>query len=175
LSEPTAAVTCKTFSMQLHPDCEPLAFLLGTWRGTGEGSYPTIDAFRYVEEVSFGHVGKPFLVYVQKTKHAETGQPLHAETGYLRAAGDDRIEFVIAQPSGIVELHHGTVQAHSLELTLDSVHTTPTAKSVTDVQRRFEVDGDGAEAVLSYVVAMAAVGEPLTHHLRASLALQSNS
>jgi hypothetical protein len=155
--------------MQLHMDCEPLAFLLGTWQGAGEGEYPTIDGFRYTEEVTFGHVGKPFLAYSQKTKHAETGQPLHAETGYLRALGDDRIEFVVVQPSGIVELYQGSVSGAALDLELISVHTTPGAKSVSDVQRAISVEDDGDQAVLEYTVAMAAVGEPLTHHLRAVL------
>lgn len=151
--------------MDLHEDCAPLAFLLGTWRGQGEGEYPTIESFSYLEEVTFGHVGKPFLAYSQKTRHAETGQPLHAETGYIRAIGDERVEFVLSQPSGIVELHGGHVAGTRLDLTLHAVHTTPAAKSVTDVVRAIEVTDDA----LAYTVAMAAVGEPLTHHLRATL------
>ncbi len=151
--------------MDLHEDCAPLAFLLGTWRGRGHGEYPTIDSFEYLEEVTFGHVGKPFLAYAQKTRHAETGQPLHAESGYVRAIGDERIEFVLSQPSGIVELHSGRVVGTRLDLTLHAVHTTPAAKSVTDVARSIEV----TDNTLSYTVAMAAVGEPLTHHLRATL------
>ena len=151
--------------MDLHEDCASLAFLLGTWRGRGEGEYPTIEPFPYLEEVTFGHVGKPFLTYTQKTRHAETNQPLHAEAGYLRAVGDERLEFVLSQPSGIVELHSGRLVGQRLELTLHAVHTTPAAKSVTDVVRDIGVDGDA----LSYTVAMAAVGEPLTHHLKATL------
>ena len=156
----------QTDEMELHPDCAPLAFLLGTWKGQGEGEYPTIDSFRYNEEVTFGHVGKPFLVYGQKTSDAETGEPLHAEAGYLRAVGGDRIELVLVQPSGIIEMHSGMVDGTELQLALDAVHTTATAKSVTDVVRRMSAT---SEDVLSYTISMAAVGEPLTHHLAAEL------
>ncbi|MEM7096011.1 MAG: FABP family protein [Actinomycetota bacterium] len=151
--------------MDLHPDCADLGFLLGTWKGGGAGEYPTIEPFEYVEEVSFGHVGKPFLAYAQKTRDAGTGLPLHAEAGYLRAIGDGRVEFVLVQPSGIVELHSGSVTDGAIDLTLDAVHTSPAAKSVTDVVRELAVEGN----TLRYRIAMAAVGEPLTHHLEATL------
>ena len=185
--------------MDLHPDCEQLGFLLGVWRGAGEGSYPTIESFGYTEEVTFSHVGKPFLAYTQKTKHAVSGAPLHAEAGYLRAVGAGRVEFVVVQPSGIVELHSGTVDRGTVDggtvdggtvdggtvdggtvdggalvLQIDGVHTTPTAKSVTDVHRQIWVEQHAGVTTLAYQVSMAAVGEPLTHHLRATLVQQSS-
>lgn len=156
----------------MHELVVPLAALVGTWRGSGEGEYPTIDSFTYNEEVSFGHVGKPFLAYGQKTKHATTGLPLHAENGFFRPVGpvgSGEIEVVMAHPTGILESLAGTIEAadDSLVLTLRSsaVSGTATAVPVAEVTRRIEVVGD----VLTYEIAMAAAGQPLTHHLRASL------
>ena len=149
----------------LHPDIAHLGFLLGTWQGRGAGEYPTIDSFAYVEQVSFGHVGKPFLAYTQKTRHADTDLPLHAEAGYLRAVGLDRVELVVAQPSGIVEVDEGTVAGQRIDLASATVATSGSAKDVSAVRRVIEVTGDE----LSYEVDMAAVGLELQHHLRATL------
>jgi hypothetical protein len=152
----------------LHPDCAPLAGLLGTWRGRGAGEYPTIDPFEYVEEVTFGHVGKPFLVYAQRTRDAGDDRPLHAETGYWRPVAPRRVEVVLAHPTGVTELLGGAIAVGAttvLDLRTTAVTLTPTAKSVTELHRRFELDGD----TLRYRVAMAAVGHPLTHHLEAEL------
>lgn len=155
----------KTAEVDLHPNCAPVSFLVGTWRGGGTGSYPTIDDFAYTEEITFGHVGKPFLAYGQKTRHGSTGAPLHAETGYLRCPDDAAPEFVIAQPTGIVEVLSVTIDGTTIDLASEHVHLTATAVSVTQVNRHIEVDGD----TLCYQVAMAAVGEPMTHHLHAEL------
>lgn len=153
----------------LHPDVAHLSFLLGTWRGRGSGIYPTIESFDYLEEVTFGHVGKPFLAYSQKTRHAETDLPLHAETGYLRPVGSDRLELVIAQPTGIVELHegvfHATESGGSFALATTAVQLTASARPVDHVTRSLQIDGD----VMDYQVDMAAVGEELQRHLTATL------
>jgi hypothetical protein len=153
----------------LHSDVEALGPLLGTWAGEGAGSYPTIDPFRYHEEVVFGHVGKPFLAYRQATVRLDTGLPAHAEVGYLRGVGGGRVELVLAHPTGVAEVAEGdvTVEPGRLVLRLASVSVsrTATAKDVTRVERTITVDGD----VLRYELAMAAVGQPHQHHLAAEL------
>jgi hypothetical protein len=153
----------------LHPDVEILAPLLGTWSGTGAGRYPTIDPFDYREEVTFGHVGKPFLAYRQATVRLDTGLPAHAEAGYLRGTGGNRVELVLAHPTGIAELAEGDVVTTetglALRLASVAVARTATAKEVTRVDRTITVEGD----VLRYELSMAAVGQPHQHHLAAEL------
>lgn len=150
--------------MDMHPDIQPLAFLLGTWNGKGRGEYPTIDPFEYDEEISINHVGKPFLFYHQRTWRRPGGAPLHTETGYFRM-GDAGVELVLAQPSGIAEVHVGSLDGSTIDLKSTGVLLTPTAKQIVTVGRRLETTGNG----LRYRLDMEAVGQPFQFHLEAEL------
>src|SRR6202046_517247 len=70
-----------------HPAIAPLSFLLGRWRGTGKGDYPTIKAFDFLQEVTFSHIGKPYLIYTSRSWRLGTD-----EQGQL--ARDDQGELV---------------------------------------------------------------------------------
>jgi hypothetical protein len=149
----------------LHPEVEALAFLLGKWQGEGRGDYPTIEEFGYREEMTFGHVGKPFVSYTQRTWALDDGRPLHTEAGYLRPQPEGRVELVLARPSGLVEVDEGVVSDGRVELRSSLVARTPSAKDVTEVRRVVDVDGD----VMRYQLEMAAVGQPRQFHLEAEL------
>lgn len=154
---------------ELHPACEPLRLLLGTWRGSGRGDYPSIEPFDYLEEVTFAHVGKPFLAYSQKTRHKDTEERLHAEVGYWRPAADGTLEVILAHPTGIAETAQGSysLSADELEIKLATSHIglTSTAKEVAQVIRTITA----TPQTLTYTLDMAAVGYPLQRHLEAIL------
>lgn len=149
----------------LHPSVEPLAFLLGTWKGEGDGVWPGAEPFRYGEEMTFEHVGEDFLMYSQRSWTAGDGSPLHFERGFFRPAGQGRIEMVLAHPLGIVEVSEGTVEGTVVDVASTKVEPTSTASPVTDLRRRIEVRGD----VLAYALRMAMRDIELTGHVKAEL------
>ena len=155
----------------LHPGIAALAPLLGAWSGEGRGDYPTIEPFTYLEEVTFGHTGKPYLTYSQRTR-SRAGQPMHAEAGYLRMPSPTRVELVVAHPTGLTEIDEGALTARDGELSIEvhstTIGLTASAKDVMALRRSITVRGDE----LHYSVLMAAVGQPLIQHLTATLRRQ---
>lgn len=53
-----AAGTENLSEKMVHPAVKPLSDLLGTWKGEGEGFFPTISSFNYSEELQFTHSSK---------------------------------------------------------------------------------------------------------------------
>ncbi len=153
----------------LPPPLVPLAFLLGRWGGEGIGGYPTIEGFRYRQEVEFSHAGMPVLAYRSTAwllDDAGAVVRLSArEVGWWRPQPDGGVEAVLAHPSGIVEVYVGTVTGQQVELSTDVVARTATAKEVSANHRLYGL----VEGALLYAVDMAAVGQPLQPHLSARL------
>lgn len=168
-------------SPDVHPDLAPLAFLIGRWEGAGIGGYPTIEGFRFGQELTFEHDGRPFLAYTSRTwlldDEGALVRPLASETGYWRThrveptadsvdeASPQAVEVLLAHPTGITEIYVGEVIFHRIELRTDVVARTESAKNVTAGHRLYGlVDGD-----LAYAYDMAAMGQPLQSHTSAQL------
>lgn len=154
---------------ELHPDLEPVRFLLGDWEGAGVGGYPTIESFRFGQEISFTHIGKPYLIYQSRTwrldEEGRLGEPLAIESGYWRPQPDNRIEVILAHPTGIAEIYVGEITGTRVELATDVVARTEGAKEVTGGRRLYGLIG----ADLGYAYDMAGMGQGLQSHVSAQL------
>lgn len=149
----------------INPVVEPLAFLIGEWRGGGKGVYPTIADFEFTEELTVWHYGGGWLAHVQKTNATDDGRPLHSEMGYWRPKEDGVVELVVTHSFGVVEMGLGKVDGTTIEVRSKSFVEAPTAKTIDEAVRRFSVSGDE----LVYEVDMKFGGHPMQHHLRAAL------
>jgi THAP4-like, heme-binding beta-barrel domain len=152
-----------------HPDLAPLLFLLGRWEGAGVGGYPTIESFRFGQEITFSHNGKPYLYYVSRSwlldEEGVPGRPLAMETGFWRPQPGGKVEVLLAHPSGITEIYLGDVDGTKIEMVTDMVARTSSAKEVRAGHRLYGLVGGD----LAYVYDMAAVGQELQSHLSAQL------
>ncbi|OAR23293.1 fatty acid-binding protein [Streptomyces sp. ERV7] len=154
-----------------HELLAPVLGFLGTWHGRGQGEYPTISGdFAYAQEVTFSHDGRPFLRYEARAWLLGADdtplRPSARESGWWRIQPDGRVEALITQPTGIAEIAVGHAGENTVDLSTGQVALTPTAKEVTATRRRYTL---ADEDTLTFVHDLAAVGQPLQHHLSARL------
>ena len=149
----------------LHPDCGPVAWLLGTWRGNGHGDYPTIEPFQFGQELIFTHDGRPFFHYMARAwivdEKGEKVRDAAIETGFLRAAARGQASRSCS-PTTPASWRSGTAppSGGKLEITTDAVARTETAKEYVGGKRLYgNVEGD-----LLYAYDMAAMGQALQPH-----------
>jgi hypothetical protein len=154
----------------LDPVLYPVAFLVGEWAGVGLGQYPTIEDFRFGQEVEFSYTpGKPYLDYSSRSwlidEEGEKVRPLAREHGYWRPQPDNQLELVLAHPTGIVEIWVGETDKAKIELRTDAVVRTGSAKPYSAGHRLYGlVKGD-----LYWTFDMAAMGQGMQNHLAAQL------
>ncbi|MGH2591194.1 MAG: FABP family protein [Actinomycetota bacterium] len=149
-----------------HERLAEISFLLGTWRGGGDGEWPGAVPFRYGEEMTFEHAGDAYLLYSQRSWSFDDGSPISFERGFVRPAGPGLVELVVAHPLGVAEIAEGTVRDRVIEVETTSIGLTATGPAVTGIRRRLEATEDA----LAYELHMAMREVPLTSHVRARLA-----
>jgi hypothetical protein len=154
----------------LHADCVPLAWLLGRWEGAGVGDYPTIEPYRFGQEVEFTYVpGKPFLSYTSRSwildDDGNLVRPAARETGYWRPQPNDEVEVLLTHPTGFVEIYIGRSEPARIELATRGVLKTETAKDYRAGHRLYGL----VNGRLMYVYEMSAMGHDLQPHLSAEL------
>ncbi len=160
-------------AVQLDPDMPrelaPLAWLIGRWEGAGVVGYPTIESAHFGQEIEVTHDGRPFLEWHSRTWLLDAlGQkvrPLAKEVGFWRPLPDNEVELLLAHPTGIVELYHGTTSPAKIELRTDAVVRSPHAKEYAAGSRLYGY----VNSNLLWAMDMAAMGEPLQSHVSAEL------
>jgi hypothetical protein len=152
-----------------HPDLAPLRFLLGRWEGAGVGGYETIESFQFGQEIVFSHNGKPYLIYTSRSWALDAegmpSRPLAMETGFWRPQPGNKVEVMLAHPTGITEIYLGEVSGTKVELATDVVARTASAKEVRAGHRLYGIAGGD----LAWAYDMAAVGKAMQPHLSAQL------
>ncbi|MGQ0719754.1 MAG: FABP family protein [Pseudonocardiales bacterium] len=158
--------------IELHPQCQLLAPLLGVWRGEGLAQYPSLlGEFRYGQQIAFGHDGRPFLAYEARAwllnSSGQVLRPAAREVGWWRVDEEEIIELVLAHMFGICEIYYGGRAGEtSWELESDTVARTDTARETTASARLYGILDNGE---LAYAEERALRGLPMKPHLSAQL------
>jgi hypothetical protein len=156
-----------------------LSWLIGRWGGIGEGGYPTVESFRYEQVVEFATDGRPFLEYRSVSWIVDEDnrrvRPAATESGYWRPRPGNRVEVLLAHPTGFAEVWVGHVEVTAIQdaritgarmdLATDVVMRTESAKDVSSGHRLYGLVG----GKLLSTYDMAAMGHPLSNHLAIAL------
>ncbi len=173
-------MTPRPLPRDLPEQLVPMSWLIGTWTGVGLGSYPTIDDFRFGQEINFSTDGRPFLAYRSRSwlldEDGNQVRPSASEVGFWRPHPENRVEVMLTHSTGHLETYHGKIEVTAMadaqitgarcELRTDIVARSATAKEYDAGVRLYGlVEGD-----LGWAFDMSAVGQPMTNHLSAKLA-----
>ena len=152
-----------------------LTTLAGRWVGSGLGSYPGIEPFRYAEELSISHEADWNMLHVlQRTwleKDGAVGRALHLESGIIHARDDGTLVYSCGQDNGRTEVMVGTVVSQGADIRIDWVTTQHANDDRLVRMGRTWMIGDGG---LRYEAHLSTVRTPeYRKHLEANLSRKS--
>lgn len=172
-----------TFPEGLAPEVYPLAWLVGTWSGSGVIDHPAVGKRPFTQELTFDHDGGPYLRF-ESTLRVATDEPADGdavgeavwstETGYWRVSTDrpdeldeDRhpLEVVVADAAGRMTLYVGAAGNGRVDLASDAIARTSTSSDVRASKRLYGL----VEGRLLWVEELAAFGEPLRSYASGEL------
>ncbi|XP_076297551.1 peroxynitrite isomerase THAP4 isoform X2 [Lasioglossum baleicum] len=159
-----------SLKLPMHEAVKPIAWLTGKWKTQkpGSGKFPTIESFKYCEEMSFRSIGQPMLNYIARSWYADSKKPIHYEMGFLRIIPDtNKVALIVAHNRGITTIEEGIVENKVIKLQTTSVQVpTEGARmpNVTKLHREFRL----VEDCLQHRLCLATVTTPDLHdHLLA--------
>lgn len=153
----------------IHDSIKPISWILGKWvSDSGTGTYPTIEAFSYCEEIVFESCGQPTINYYARSWHTQKKHPMHFESGFLKInPGTNRAAFVVAHNFGLTSLEEGDFDESNLTLKSSNISRMEFAKepSVTSLERHFILM---KENIMKQHVSMQTSNTPITTHTSAT-------
>ncbi len=116
---------------ELIATLEPVKQLVGNWKGTGSGGFPTMSNFTFQDEMIFSIIESAYreepLVHFQEIAsiHNKDGLAFkHWETGFFRPIPGGNLEFQVVHNTGRIESFVGSIElgsgGSSFEMTLES-------------------------------------------------------
>lgn len=87
---------------EIPESLQSIAWIAGIWESKdGVGYFPTISNFSYNDTIEFRVCGKqPLFAYTGSSSHPDRGNPMHLESGFLRAHGENSFSFMVAHNFG---------------------------------------------------------------------------